>query len=744
MFESALRLMEANVSEINRLNVFPVPDGDTGTNMYLTVLDVVANTGRAISNSAAETARVMASAALDGGRGNSGVLLSQFFMGMSEALSRCEDFGAEDFERTLEAASVHAYGGIGHPREGTILSVMRESAEAARNARPKGLADLLDTVCAAALDSVTRTPSMPGAPSALRTAGLVDSGGYGFYVMLEGIRRRLSAHDLDLDEELTPPEGQISDEFLDEIEEEEFGYCTQFMVEGAGLDLTDIKAKLSDLGDSPVVVGIGNRVRIHVHALDPEPVLQYGRSLGEVSKENIQNMDEQREQYSADRRAELSIEDVSVVAVVQGDGLEEVFRSYGVEDFISGGDNVPWRWNGMAPIPVIDRNEFQRLALQRLREREVSLLLSTTVAGAIVEDGAVRGVFVETPEGRRAVLARVVVDTTGEADVAAAAGAETDERHASDESGMGLFFRVEGVDWEEYEAFRAINPSVVLTSVTVFGQEGPYSRHKAYALNGSCAGGAAHRIGDPDRHPLAMPYSRADLWGGLNAAPAVLLALLARRRDGPGQHVDIAAADAMNDFGNGGDMIAYAADGYETRRHGMHTPISYPYSVLPCKDGHVSMILGNEHHWQRLLDIMGRPEWTKDPRFQSRTEIGALYAKEVDEHLKEFLAGFTKDEFWKMCRENGLPWHAAQTVEDVLAWDLLEGRGYWREAEDGGGRRWRLPGPLFGVGGANGGEPDAPDTRAPRLGEHNGSVLGGLLGLGADRVADLRRAEVVS
>ena len=340
MFESALRLMEANVSEINRLNVFPVPDGDTGTNMYLTVLDVVANTGRAISNSAAETARVMASAALDGGRGNSGVLLSQFFMGMSEALSRCEDFGAEDFERTLEAASVHAYGGIGHPREGTILSVMRESAEAARNARPKGLADLLDTVCAAALDSVTRTPSMPGAPSALRTAGLVDSGGYGFYVMLEGIRRRLSAHDLDLDEELTPPEGQISDEFLDEIEEEEFGYCTQFMVEGAGLDLTDIKARLSDLGDSPVVVGIGNRIRIHVHALDPEPVMQYGRSLGEVSKENIQNMDEQREQYSADRRAELSIEDVSVVAVVQGDGLEEVFRSYGVEDFISGGDSM--------------------------------------------------------------------------------------------------------------------------------------------------------------------------------------------------------------------------------------------------------------------------------------------------------------------------------------------------------------------------------------------------------------------
>ena len=342
MFEAALRLMEANVSEINRLNVFPVPDGDTGTNMYLTMLDIVSNTQAAVSDSAAETSGVMASAALDGGRGNSGVLLSQFFMGMSEALSERDNFGVQDFARTLDAASVHAYGGIGHPREGTILSVMRESAESARNADPDSLADLLDTVSDAALDSVTRTPSMPGAPAALRTAGLVDSGGYGFYVMLEGIRRHLNAGVPDLDETLTPPEGDISGDFLDEIEEEEFGYCTQFMVdvEGVPPEIDDIKSVLSELGDSPVVVGIGNRVRIHVHALDPAPVLEYGRGLGEVSKENVQNMDEQREQYSADRRAELSIEDVSVVAVVQGDGLEDVFRSFGVDNFISGGDSM--------------------------------------------------------------------------------------------------------------------------------------------------------------------------------------------------------------------------------------------------------------------------------------------------------------------------------------------------------------------------------------------------------------------
>lgn len=290
-----------------------------------------------------------------------------------------------------------------------------------------------------------------------------------------------------------------------------------------------------------------------------------------------------------------------------------------------------------------------------------------------------------------------------------------------------------------YEELKLINPGVVVTSISVFGQEGPYSRYKAYALNGSCAGGAAHRIGEPDRYPLAMPYSRSDLWGGLNSAPAVVLALMARRRDGLGQHIDIASADAMNDFGNGGDMILYAADGYETTRHGMHTPITYPYSVLPCKDGHVAMILGNEHHWQRLLDIMGRPEWTNDPRFQNRTEIGSLYAEEVDDHLKSFLAQFTKEEFWKMCRDNGLPWHAAQTVEDVLAWDLLEGRSFWRDVEDGTGRSWRLPGPLFRT--ASG--PTSEGSRAPRLGEHNEYVLSEILGLSAHELRQLGRMGAV-
>ncbi len=341
LFESALELLEANVAEINRLNVFPVPDGDTGINMYLTLLDVVSNTAENVSPSVGETSRMMAEHALNGGRGNSGVLLSQFFMGMAEALDGCTDFGADDFARSLAAASVHAYGGIGHPREGTILTVMRESSEAAEKSSADDLASMIDDVCRTAFDSVARTPTLL---AVLHRAGLVDSGGYGFYVIMEGVRRHI--HRLGgLNEELTPPQpvsldGNISAEFLDEIEEEEFGFCTQFMISGPSLNKDAIMARLQVLGESPVVIGTDSLVRIHVHTTEPSDVVEYGRTLGEVSKENIQNMDEQREQYSAERRAELGVEDVAVVAVVQGKGLEEVFRAFSVENFVSGGDSM--------------------------------------------------------------------------------------------------------------------------------------------------------------------------------------------------------------------------------------------------------------------------------------------------------------------------------------------------------------------------------------------------------------------
>ena len=344
MFEGGLELLQANVPEVNRLNVFPVPDGDTGTNMYMTLLDVVDAARPRAAASVGDTAQIMARAALDGGRGNSGVLLSLFFMGVAEALEGRDHFGGRDLARCLAAAAVQAYGGIGHPREGTILTVMRECGDAAAAADSDDPAHTLTAACAAALDTVARTPSML---SVLYRAGLVDSGGFGLYVILEGMRRRLTGEGKP-DEEIAPPspatdsDGNISADFLDEIEEEEYGFCTQFIIRGDGLDKDAVMSRLKELGDSPVVIGGGDAVRIHVHTLDPDAAVAYGESLGEVSKRNIQDMDEQRERYSADRRAELAQEAPTVVAVAQGAGIEAVFRGDDcrVENLVSGGDTM--------------------------------------------------------------------------------------------------------------------------------------------------------------------------------------------------------------------------------------------------------------------------------------------------------------------------------------------------------------------------------------------------------------------
>ena len=260
---------------------------------------------------------------------------------MAEALDGCYDFGGNELVRSLVAASVHAYGGVGHPREGTMLTVMRETANAVEGEDTEDLVRLLGIASESALASVARTPTLL---PVLYRAGLVDAGGYGIYVMLEGMRRHL-AGDGELDEQLVPPQpdmgdGNISPDFLDEIEEEEFGFCTQFLLQGRGLDKDALLEKLLELGTSPVVIGSEEMLRVHVHTYQPDEVVEYASALGEVSHKNIQDMDEQRQRFSADRRSELEGDNSTVVAVVQGEGLEQIFREQGIENFVTGGDTM--------------------------------------------------------------------------------------------------------------------------------------------------------------------------------------------------------------------------------------------------------------------------------------------------------------------------------------------------------------------------------------------------------------------
>ena len=202
--------------------------------------------------------------------------------------------------------------------------------------------DFLSAVCDAARESVALTPTLL---PVLREAGVVDAGGQGLLVILEGARR-YAAGEAGPGEVAVPdpvgidePTGSVSHEFLDSVEEEVYGYCTQFLVEGVDLDPDDLRARVSEMGRSAVVVGNSASVQVHVHAEDPGPVISLGAGLGSLSSVKVENMDAQRERFSADRREEEA-SSLAVVAVAWGDGFLELFRGYGADQIVTGGDTM--------------------------------------------------------------------------------------------------------------------------------------------------------------------------------------------------------------------------------------------------------------------------------------------------------------------------------------------------------------------------------------------------------------------
>ena len=344
MFASAVHLLEANVEAINALNVFPVPDGDTGINMFLTLQDSVAGTRVLDGAGADEVARALADGALKAAKGNSGVILSQFFEGLAVGLQDSPDFGTPELAAALNEARDRSYKAVGEPKEGTMLTVVSDVARAAGEVESEAIEipDFLSALCDAARESVALTPTLL---PVLREAGVVDAGGQGLLVILEGARRYAAGEagpgEVEVPEPvgIDQPTGAVSHEFLDSVEEEEYGYCTQFLVEGVDLDPDDLRARVSELGRSAVVVGNSTSVQVHIHAEDPGPVISLGAGLGALSSVKIENMDAQHERFSADRREEEA-SNLAVVAVAWGDGFVEVFRGYGADQIVTGGDTM--------------------------------------------------------------------------------------------------------------------------------------------------------------------------------------------------------------------------------------------------------------------------------------------------------------------------------------------------------------------------------------------------------------------
>ncbi|MFC2007717.1 DAK2 domain-containing protein [Chloroflexota bacterium] len=346
MFVAAGDWLEKSAADINALNVFPVPDGDCGTNMLLTTRSCIEEASTVTSPEVSSITKAIARGALMGARGNSGVILSQIWGGFARSLSEKEYINANDLANALLLAAETAYKGMSNPVEGTILTVIREAASAARQEAESGNGDLtsvLEATVNAAREAVANTPSLL---PVLMEAGVVDAGGQGLYTLLEGALLCLRGEKALIQSgksavivsgiPLTARLWQVTGE-----EEVPFGYCTELLLRGENLDPDEIKSKLESEGQSLMVVGDESTVRIHIHVLDPGDVLHYASSLGTMQSIHIRNMDEQHKDFlEMQGKKGIPTVNVAVVAVAAGDGLVDVFNSLGVSAVIPGGQTM--------------------------------------------------------------------------------------------------------------------------------------------------------------------------------------------------------------------------------------------------------------------------------------------------------------------------------------------------------------------------------------------------------------------
>ena len=338
--EYSLRWLEINADAIDRLNVYPVPDGDTGTNMVLTLRAAIREATDNPSNNVDAVAAHLARGALLGARGNSGVILSQIIRGLSEGLQGHREFGIAEFSTALERAYQFGYKAVTNPVEGTILTVARDAGEAAQAAQSQveSVEELIAQVVDATRESVANTPNLL---DVLAEAGVVDAGGQGLHVIYEGMLRSLRNEPLPETAEMDRATDVFA-AFAETHQADEHGFCTEFVVHGSDLDTDAMRAEFALIGGSLLVVGDESLVRVHVHTEQPGDAITTAMSYGELDQLKADNMDIQQARNFGAALAEAPEPPPpanGVIAVASGDGLEEVFRSLGV-DVVRGGQSM--------------------------------------------------------------------------------------------------------------------------------------------------------------------------------------------------------------------------------------------------------------------------------------------------------------------------------------------------------------------------------------------------------------------
>ena len=347
MIIAGASLLEQNKKLVDALNVFPVPDGDTGTNMFLTIKNATTEVNNCINNSMDSLCEAYAKGALRGARGNSGVITSQILKGLTSVLSQKQEVTTKDFAKAIQEGANVAYKAVTKPKEGTILTVIRTMAEAALDAAKKhpDFEEFFEIVLDKGEEILQKTPEML---PVLKKAGVVDAGGRGLIVLFTGYYKALCG-----DETLTfnfddaKPVQSVDDVIADinNLAEIEFGYCTEFMIihmlkKTTEADIDKLREKLMEIGDSVLCIGDLSLVKVHVHTNNPNRALGYALELGEIWNIKIENMREQNRELKKNMKKVEELKPMGMVAVAPGDGLANLFTDLTVDQIIAGGQTM--------------------------------------------------------------------------------------------------------------------------------------------------------------------------------------------------------------------------------------------------------------------------------------------------------------------------------------------------------------------------------------------------------------------
>ena len=351
MILNGAKLLDTNKAHVNELNVFPVPDGDTGTNMSMTMLSASREVSNCSTNNMPELCDAVAKGALRGARGNSGVILSQILKGMTSVLAKSADISAKTFAKAFAAGTEVAYKAVTKPKEGTILTVIRAISDSAEKAAKKNveLKDFMAAVIEGGEAMLRQTPEML---PVLKEAGVVDAGGRGLLIILQGFQNVLLGQEeanLEFDDSYKQtqsadnPYGEQAHFNYNNLAEIEYAYCTEFFIvniykKTTEADIDMFREKLMNIGDCVLVIGDLSMVKVHVHSNAPGQVLTYALELDELDHLKIENMLQQNRELKKQQVEELK--PFGLVSVCAGDGITAIFRDLLVDRIIEGGQTM--------------------------------------------------------------------------------------------------------------------------------------------------------------------------------------------------------------------------------------------------------------------------------------------------------------------------------------------------------------------------------------------------------------------